>query len=214
MTWETRIQLFHIFVCAVVLWGLMQNYKVSLLPKTKRTMQNVTSQKWEKCQPFWLKWGFLYAKKSGLCCSTQCVLLQSQECGERVRGGARGWHGPCPLTPVVRTCLSCLQSRGGERWQFPPVSLGTGSLGLNRHRFIQSPFQWQFRVRMKKNVTQSLIRAPLEKKWGAETAYSSWGLSCVLFSQFSAHFGQRGWLRCNGLNIPCIKGGKIRLHEF
>lgn len=169
-----------------------QNEKVALLPEIERIMQNMTSKTWEKCQPFWLNSSFSYPQQSGLCCSTECILLRSQECRAWMRGWARRGGGTACAHSLLRENIPQGAAKQGRRetahcLMFPHFA------GTDSDIFWCSPLKLPLRELGSRKHSQIFDSGLFRRVERTETASSWWALSSVS-PTISSSFGERGWL--------------------
>lgn len=150
-------------------------------------------------------WSSLFPVLRKAVCAAPHNGFSHQKCGGWP-GWAWGWQ-PLPTHSSLRAFLS--SCRAGERkmthflllfWDWP--------------RFTYSPSQWQLRESGSRKC-RHIFALGLFRREAKHWACSFFlRFDALLCTRFSAHFGERGWLCCNGLNIPCIKRGEIYFYEF
>lgn len=148
-------------------------------------MQNVTSQKCEKCQPFCLN-SFFPTLRKVVCASPHNAFYCRAKNVER--GWGAGPSGVRPLSPLGRAFLRGLQ-RGEERGHISSCS--PCCWDRHGHHFTFSRLKWRFRESTSRKCSQIFDLSLCSREGRTETVNSWWALNSILLKIFSS-LGRKG----------------------
>lgn len=168
----------------------------------------MTSQKWEKCQPFWVNSFFPALRKKKVACASPHNAFYCSSRNVEYGWGGCG-YGVLPSMPTLFP---------GEN--IPPQTAGVGKredifLQVSRcsweqpeHHFMCSPLKWPFRGSGSRKHSQMFDSGLFSREGWVETASSSWALNSVPLKLFQLTWEKGGDLSWKDLKHSIYEKGR------